>query len=441
MLSTIKAFREGNLSKEAFEYEWFKTLYSKPKKLNNGRLVQESWTSHPISQAMVELRKHAPVCIKKSITQCIKYSKMWWSKSTDTYLFPAYAMCLFLDSLHHTESPIKMLNKEKTMDVWKNMFWQPYDHATVSLIAMDQHTGQGSKNGIGKGTPYALPSFVLYHSAVRPYTNGKEDTILKYIEERLPELPEDMRTIHYEAMKQFSAGMLDHKALWDSFVSCLIRMGIPKPVPPTYWKDIIQTRPSKTIANVYHPVSDCHFHFKCSPIRDGFALDVLISFMQKAIRRSMLWESVWVVSKLLLFALFHHETTSGTLWTIYPAAQAKVTNMINRLIVITAEDIFPDSVIFYEATHVLETARKSLLALKEPQPEDLYRQRFESLVVNVMSVVVSLVSVPKQHYVGMVLFKQEHQKLYQAAISNLSTPELGEKRKREGKITNFFNRK
>ena len=155
----------------------------------------------------------------------------------------------------------------------------------------------------------------------------------------------------------------------------------------------------------------------------------------------MLWESVWVVSKLLLFALFHHETTSGTLWTIYPAAQAKVTNMINRLIVITAEDIFPDSVIFYEATHVLETARKSLLALKEPQPEDLYRQRFESLVVNVMSVVVSLVSVPKQHYVGMVLFKQEHQKLYQAAISNLSTPELGEKRKREGKITNFFNRK
>jgi hypothetical protein len=126
------------------------------------------------------------------------------------------------------------------------------------------------------------------------------------------------------------------------------------------------------------------------------------------------------------------------MWTIYPQAQAKITNLINRLIVITAEDIFPDHRLFLEATHVLETARKSLLSLKEPQPADLYKQRFESMVVNVLSVVVSLVRTPKQHYAGLMLFKKKHAALYKEACVKLES-QPGDKRKREnGKITNFF---
>jgi hypothetical protein len=87
---------------------------------------------------------------------------------------------------------------------------------------------------------------------------------------------------------------------------------------------------------------------------------------------------------------------------------------------------------------VLEAARKSLLSLKEPQPADLYKQRFESMVVNILSVTVSLVRVPKQHYVGLMLFKKKHATLYKEACVKLES-QPGDKRKREnGKITNFF---
>lgn len=438
MLNSIKAFKENKLTRDEFETEWFKTLYSKPKKLNNGRLIQVAWTTHPIAQAMVDLRNHSPVAMKKSITQCIKYSKMWWSKSTDTYLFPAYALCLFLDSLPQSDLQITMLDKDKTMSVWADMWETSPDRNEVNLIAMDQHTGQGSVNGIGKNSPYALPSFVLYHSAVRPYTNGKEDTILKYINARLPDMAQEDACVHAKHMESFGRGEINHKDLWDCMVQAIQKMGHQAPPPPEYWKNTVHNPKRKPVVDVYHPHPQAAFHFKSSPLQDGYALDVLVSYMQKSIRRSMLWDAVWVVSRLLLFALFHHETTNNTMWTIYPSAQAKITNLINRLIVITAEDIFPDHRLFLEATHVLEAARKSLLSLKEPQPADLYKQRFESMVVNVLSVVVSLVRTPKQHYVGLMLFKKKHVVLYKEACVKLES-QPGDKRKREnGKITNFF---
>ena len=53
----------------------------------------------------------------------------------------------------------------------------------------------------------------------------------------------------------------------------------------------------------------------------------------------------------------------------------------------------------------MEIARKCLLGLKEPQPSDLYIQRFESLVMHLVTVVVSIIERPKQHYIGSRMYK------------------------------------
>jgi len=126
------------------------------------------------------------------------------------------------------------------------------------------------------------------------------------------------------------------------------------------------------------------------------------------------------------------------MWSIFPGAQAKVTNMINRLIVITAEDLYPDAKLFVDVTSVLEMSRKSLLELKEPQREQLYHKRFEMLTQSILSVIVSLVSRPKQHYIGSRLFKfREH---YVKAGESLANKEEEENKKRkQADIRTLFN--
>ena len=102
----LKLFKKGELSKDDLEDEWYKLMHSKPSKKTDRRVFQASWSTHPISKAIVHLRDNSPIHIKKAITRCIKYAKMWWNKSTDTYLFPSYAIALYLNSLPDRTAPV-----------------------------------------------------------------------------------------------------------------------------------------------------------------------------------------------------------------------------------------------------------------------------------------------------------------------------------------------
>jgi len=138
-----------------------------------------------------------------------------------------------------------------------------------------------------------------------------------------------------------------------------------------------------------------------------------------------------------MFALFHTEI-GDEMWTIWPGAQAKVTNVINRLIVIAAEDLYPDAKMFYEITVTVESARKILLDLKTPQTKELYMKRFGILTSVLLTVVTSLIHRPKQHYIGWRLFK--FGKWYEEAGKKIDIDASSEVKKRKANdIRTLFN--
>lgn len=445
-LPHIKSFKEGKISKEEFEEKWFDLVHSKPKKLSNNRVIPESWTTHPISKAIVELRNAAPVSVKKSITQCIQYSKMWWTKSTDTYLFPTYALNLFTQSLNLNIDCIILIDKKKSMNIYNEMnnLINPIEPFVKRIVASDQHTTIGALNGVGKKSPYAIPTFVLYHSAIRPYTLGKEQASKDYIEYRLPNLKKEFKDYSYANLKEFGEGKINEKELWDRVIKTMKEgMGLMAPTSYEYWNKTDFKPKRKILEGIHHTDERCHFHFKCTPLEDGWPLDSMISLLQKSIRRSNIFNSTWTACRILMFGLFHKKTTVPIEnWCIYPSAQGKVTNLLNRILVITAEDIFPNAKVFYDVSSVIESCRKTLLLLKTPQPPDLYQERFYLIVQNVLSVIASLIQLPKQHYVGMIMFK--HGKYYNNAKKILENNTVKEKkpvvkkRKRDGKITGYF---
>ena len=442
MLNSIKSYKNGTLTKDELELEWFQMIYSKPKKFSNGRMIQESWTNHPISKSMIELRNHSPMKIKKSISLCIQYSKSWWNKSTDTYLFPTYAISLFIDSLD-INLMFNLIEKEKTTQIYKHMstLLDPIDKFTKTIVASDQHTTLGSKNGVGKKSKYALPCFVLYHSAVRPYTRGQEETMLKYIKRRLPNLPDNFQLKAYENLKQFGESKIDEKELWQQVLNVMYEgLNLMNPEPYQHWKQTEFKPKRKEDEEIFHTNENAKFHFKCTPLEDGWQYDSLISLVQKSIRRSNLFNAVWATCRILMFALFHKKTNVSVInWCILPSAQAKITNLINRLIVIVAEDFFPCAKIFCDSSQLLEQARKELLKLKQPQPPDIYQDRFYSIVRFVLSVIVSIIQLPKQHHVGSVMFK--HKKIYDNAASKIENSNNKRKREEPTTLFNFWNKK
>ena len=437
----IKKWKDGTISNDEFENEWYRMIHSKPHKKSDKRTFQVSWSTHPISKDLVTLRNAAPSYKKKAITACIKYGKAWWGKTTDTYLFPAYAISIFLSRVPDTDKPVLLkLGKEQAMDVYRLMETHAGpDDFVRKIVVSDQHTAMGVMNGVGKKGPYAIPTFSLYHSAVRPYTKGCEWVYRDYIEYRLGHMEPRWKQQAYDNLKAFGEGKTTHSQFWDE--TCLIMkhgLGLMEPTPPSYWKEIKE--PIRKNPEVKHPNPDAAFHYRCSPLRDGWGGDMLTSGLQKMIRRSCLFDACWCACRLLMFALFHQETRMGdtVLWSIYPKAQAKITNMINRLIVITTEDFYPDPKLFIDITQVLELGRKKLMELKEPQQETLYHKRFEMMVNDILAVVISLISRPKQHYIGSRLFKfREH---YNRAEASLMSKEIEETKKRkQADIRTLFN--
>jgi hypothetical protein len=209
-----------------------------------------------------------------------------------------------------------------------------------------------------------------------------------------------------ENLIQFGRGNISQHAFWNK--TCLIikhGIGLMDPPPYEYWKE--QSIVRKPILGIEHPNASAAFHYKTSAFLDKWEFDMLISCLHKMIRRSCFFDAVWAACRIMQIGLFHSVTNLGTteLWTIFPAAQSKMTNIINRLIVVTAEDFFPSGVLFYEITLLLELARKNLFELKQPQTEELYMKRFYKCVKHVLTVVSTLISLPKQHYIGCRMFK------------------------------------
>lgn len=432
-------YKSGKLTKDELENEWYKMMHSKPGKRTERRVFQVAWSTHPISKEIVNLRNNSPVYIKKAITVCIKYSKTWWSKTTDTYLFPSYAIALYLNSLPDRDTPIiQTVKKENAMAIYHSMEKHSGPSNFIKrIVASDQHTTLGALNGVGKKSPYATCTFSLYHSAVRPYTLGCENVFQEYLDARLPELTPMWRKTAYDNLIDFGSGKIDQEMFWEK--QCMVMkmgLGLMEPTPYEYWKEKDVVR--KPILGLKHPNPNAAFHFRCSPLIESWNLDSLISLLQKMIRRSCLFEATWAVCRICMFALFHMETGSPTeMWTIHPPAQAKVTNVINRLIVITAEDMYPDAKLFLDITSTLEIARKCLLGLKEPQPSDLYIQRFESLVMHLVTVVVSIIERPKQHYIGSRMYKFGKWYERSKTIVEDSVDELNKKRKQSDIRTLF----
>jgi len=434
----LKLFKTGELSKDELENEWYKIMHSKPSKKTDRRVFQASWSTHPISKAIVHLRDNSPVHIKKAITRCIKYSKMWWSKSTDTYLFPSYAIALYLNSLPDRTSPvIKSVSVENALKVYADMESSDGPSLFIKyIVSSDQHTALGSKNGVGKKSPYSTCTFSLYHSAVRPYTEGCEEVFRKYIDERLPNMPDKIKEQAHKNLLSFGRGETTHMQLWDQ--QCVIMkagLGLMAPKDYTYWSENTYAR--KQNLSLKHPNPNCMFHFRSSPLIENWNIDSLISCLQKMIRRSCLWEATWATCRFCMFALFHTEI-GDEMWTIWPGAQAKVTNVINRLIVIAAEDLYPDAKMFYEITVTVESARKILLDLKTPQTKELYMKRFGILTSVLLTVVTSLIHRPKQHYIGWRLFK--FGKWYEEAGKKIDIDASSEVKKRKANdIRTLFN--
>lgn len=425
MEDSIKKYIEGNLTKDELSSIFFQLMFSTPRpNLKNGKMVQEPFTKHPISKAMGQIQKYSKH--KKAIAQCITFSKDWWKKTTDTYLFPTYALTLFLEDSSPTAKYFMLIDEKKSKEIYDFMSRQLdlEDLFTKTIVASDQHTTLGEMNGIGRKSVYSKPTFVLYHSAVRPYTISKEQTSLDYIKLSLPNLPEKYQQQAYRNLIEFGKGEMSEKKLWEKQELIMSEgLNIP-PIPhPFYWKGLDTKRGTmKSEINIYHPDERCSFpSHPYTPLIDGWRYDTLISLVQKSIRRSNLYNALWAACRILMFGMFHQKVTpvfGTTLWSIYKGGLAKITNLINRLHVIVAEDFFPCAKLFTGACSILEKATKTKKLLKEPQEPELYQKRFDLIVKLILSLVTSIVvNYPKQHYVGVVMCKNKH--YYEEARRNL----------------------
>jgi hypothetical protein len=387
MEDCLKLFKAGKCSADAVEDVWYGLMHCKPGKRTTRRVFQTAFGSHPISDGFTKLRAAAPTSMKPAISACLKYTKQWWSKSTDTYLFPSLAITLFLQST--TDSgyeTIPLSSKQAALDIYNTMVQTDEPNAfTRYVVCSDQHTAAGASAGIGRDSPYAAPLFAMWGSAVRPSAFPKNHIFSDYIRLSVPQLPLPFVTEQAKNMVAFGDGHMSEEELWKNTLGVL-RDGLglmPPPLPP----------PVKATTVTYddtikHPDARAKFHFRHAIVPGGWPVDTIVSGLQKMIRRANLKHVLWMAAQLLSFALFHIETNS--LWSIHPGAQAKVTNLLNRLLVIVAEDCHPNAALFISTSQHVESARGALLGLKDAQTDALYLERFGILCQHVFSTVAVL---------------------------------------------------
>ena len=114
------------MSGEELEERWYQIMHSQPSKRTEKTVFQLTFTKHSFKDALEQLKMLSPSHIKKGIHCCIKYSKQYWTKSSDTYLFPSAAITFFL----YSPSPsgyelIPECTPENALDCYKSLINSP----------------------------------------------------------------------------------------------------------------------------------------------------------------------------------------------------------------------------------------------------------------------------------------------------------------------------
>ena len=423
--TTITKYQNKEINDVELTTCFFKILHSNLRFDSKKKIKPETWTKHPIGETLNQMYLNSKDdTVKKAIKICINYAKAWWQKATDTYLFPTYALTLFLNKQITYEPECFVLDSSVAKKIYENMELEinPIDLFTKTIVASDQHTFVGRENGVGRLSKFSKPTFVFYHSAVRPYTNGFQKTSLNYIKTSFPNIPEDTANELHNNLIDFGLGKLEEKELWDKQTKIMRdKLKLPDIIDYNKWKWLNPTfHKAKTNGEVKHPNTLCELRRHGSPIQDGWYYDSIISLMQKSIRRSNLYNSQWAVCRILMFGLFHtviklHKDEE--IWTIYKDGLAKITNLINRLRVITAEDFYPCAKLFVYTCNMLEQANSIKEHLKKGLPKQTYQDKFYELVAVILSVITTMYNLPKQHYVGVTM--AENKSIYEESCRAL----------------------
>ena len=355
-VTSINDFNNKKVSAVAVEDAWYCLIHCRPQKRTERRTFQSVFSKHPIAKGFEVLRETSKQSIKPVITLCMKYSKQWWTKQTDTYLFPALAITLYLYSTPESKYAIQA---ENTTKLYNNLITsEGPDKFTKYIICSDGHTSLGTQNGLGKSGPYFKPLFSLWNSVVRPLSSDVHELLRNYLHEQLPNM--ENLNARVDDIIKFGKGVITEETLWLNTVNAL---DLPKPKDYNLW---VEKRPKnvKYDKNIKHTVEHFKYHFRFPVIGCNWPVDTLVSGLQKMIRRSRLKDSLWIGAHLVSLGLFHIEADG--MWLIPSGPQGKITNLFNRLLIICAEECVPNVSLFYTVAKEVEDARNVLKDLKKP---------------------------------------------------------------------------
>ena len=365
----IKKYKDNEISGEELEACWYQIMHSQPSKRTERTVFQKPFTKHVIKDALEQLKSLSPPHIKKGIQNCIKYSKQYWSKASDTYLFPSAAITFFL----YSPSPsgyelIPECTPESATDCYKSLINSPGPDDFTKYC----------------GTNPAI--FPLWDCVGRPYVSRMAHLYKDTLESTLHcDISSDHAQL--KAMVLYGQGEISDQELWEQTLHTMHSLGI---FPPIVQKT---DRTLKYDVDVLHVDDAVKFHSRFPKLPGGWSIDLILNGVQIMIRRDRLKDALWLSSQILCCALFHKKVTD--LWTLYSGGQSKITNFLNRLLVITVEDCYPDALLFVAVSSHVEEARTTLLALKTPQLSELYMERFSKLCSMVFPIVCTLCAMPK----------------------------------------------
>jgi len=401
----------------------YKLFYCSPFKKTEKRMFQCSWNKHPIQAWFSALAKNSPH--KSAIKACEKLAKQWWTKTTDTYLFPVAALLFFLSDNKKDMKALPNTDLKEVYSVYRNVLDStgPSEFSRKYVYA-DQHTALGRLNGINKTGTMGPRLFGVWNSAVRPMSENYIEDLKLYVLSKFNGLPTHDVTAHFKYLEAFGKGEMKEEELFIEVRKLLMKYGNTFPI---VWKE---KTPAKAIYSdkIHHPISICKYHFRYSILPSGmqWSQDLLISGIQKAIRRSNYDDALWCAYNLITFAEFYEQEETTKLRCIHSGAMGKVTNLLNRLMIISAEDIMPNPSLFFECFLSTEECRAILKQLKQPQTRETYEEHIGNIVLRVTNIVTALCSCEKGRLISSSNAKFKH--YYISAEAKL--PEFYKKRKR-----------
>ncbi len=410
-INYLQKFKRNEISNNQLENSWYELMHCKPHKKTHRRVFQSSFASHPMNKGFVHLREACSPKMKPAMTVCLKYTKEWWTKSTDTYLFPSLAITLFLSA---SPSNWTIPFSEKGFEIYSELVDETCPSSFVQhVVCSDQHTSMGAANGIGKNSRYAAPLFYMWGSAVRPIAHGQEYIFSSAIKSEVPIMPSSTVEGHGNAMVKYGEGKITEEELWE-YTLVGLREGLGL-MAPSLLCAIPKSGSVHYDENVKHPNPNAKYNFRHSEVSASqWPIDTIVSGLQKMIRRSKLKHALWMTSQLLSFALFHVEVNE--LWAIHSGAQGKVTNLLNRLVIIAAEDCLPDISLIVTTANKVANSKKIITDLKNAQTKDFYMERFKLICGHILPIVAILAGAPKARLVQtrMHIFGEHYEKAYKS---------------------------